>query len=216
MPHFRIDVTFHGRQRDYPSMIADDTDGKSNKGYGVAPGVVAIILIAVIVAAPILATFAGAFSGSGAQSDFWSTNGARYITTTIMLCALVGVGVTAIGAGAAMLTALTDFPGRRYFEIALALPLCYSCLCRRIRLCGFSWNLLALSPVFLALALCRKSERFQALHSFLFWRHTLMSILPCARRCQRDHLRSWRRRGCSAPRRCAPQSGSSWLPEGLR
>lgn len=103
-------------------MIADATNDKNNRDYGAAIRIIAIAVVAIIVAAPILATFAGAFSGGSEQGQTLSINAARYSSTTIMLCALVSVGVAALGGGAALITALTDFPGRRYFEIALALP----------------------------------------------------------------------------------------------
>ena len=82
----------------------------------------AIALVAIFVAAPILATIAGSFSGNSTQGHLWSINAARYLLTTVTLCSLVGLGVAALGGGAALITTLTDFPGRRYFEIGLVLP----------------------------------------------------------------------------------------------
>ncbi len=91
----------------------------------------ALAVLALLVAAPIIAVFAGAVAPFGealgetsaaTQRHVWSVNGPRYLTATISLCLLVAVGATVIGAGAALLVALTDFPGRRIFAVALALP----------------------------------------------------------------------------------------------
>lgn len=89
-----------------------------------SPGVAAIILIALLAAAPIIAIVLGAVhAGLGeAQAHMFSVTGARYLRTTLLLCFLAGAGAAIIGAGAALLISLTDFPGRRILAIALALP----------------------------------------------------------------------------------------------
>src|SRR5512139_2290747 len=46
-----------------------------------------------------------------------------YVATTFWLCAMVAVGVITIGLSAAAAVTLFDFPGRRFFEWALLLPL---------------------------------------------------------------------------------------------
>lgn len=46
-----------------------------------------------------------------------------YIVTTLWLCLLVTVGVIAVGLSTAAAVTLFDFPGRRFFEWALLLPL---------------------------------------------------------------------------------------------
>src|SRR5690349_9051788 len=46
-----------------------------------------------------------------------------YTGNSLLLVAVVGVGVAAVGAGTAALVVLFDFPGRRVFEWALLLPL---------------------------------------------------------------------------------------------
>lgn len=86
----------------------------------------AVTIVAVLLAAPIIAVFAGALAPSGAaldaQAHIWSASGPRYLITTIALCLMVAVCATLIGASAAMIVSLTEFPGRRLFAIALALP----------------------------------------------------------------------------------------------
>lgn len=81
----------------------------------------ALALAALIVAAPIAATLAGAVPAAG-DGLLTSQTGLRYFATTLILCALVGIGATALGAGAAMIVCLADFPGRRVFTVLLALP----------------------------------------------------------------------------------------------
>ena len=82
------------------------------------------LLIATLVAIPLLAVAWLAFSPSG---DIWShlasTVLPHYISTTLLLMLGVGIGVTVIGAGTAWLTATCSFPGSRIFEWALLLPL---------------------------------------------------------------------------------------------
>ena len=46
-----------------------------------------------------------------------------YLLTTFWLCLLVALGVIAVGLSTAALVTLFDFPGRRFFEWALLLPL---------------------------------------------------------------------------------------------
>lgn len=81
-----------------------------------------LILAAGVVAAPIAATLWGALAAGGAEALSEAPMAARYALGTVMLCVLVGAGAGAIGAGAAMLVSLTDFPGRRALAVALALP----------------------------------------------------------------------------------------------
>ena len=82
---------------------------------------VAIIAVALFVAAPIFATVTGAFSAE-ATSRVWPDTVLRYFATTLALCVMTGIGVVVLGAGTALITTLADFPGRRLFDIALALP----------------------------------------------------------------------------------------------
>lgn len=83
----------------------------------------AIAAIAVTVAAPAASVTASLFAGAGeAQAHIWSTMGPRYLFGTLALCVLVGFGAGLIGSVGAALTALTEFPGRRFFSVALALP----------------------------------------------------------------------------------------------
>ncbi len=82
------------------------------------------LLIALLVAVPLLAVLWLAFSPSG---DIWShlasTVLPHYIWTSLLLMLGVGLGVSLIGTGTAWLTTTYRFPGVKIFEWALLLPL---------------------------------------------------------------------------------------------
>ncbi|HEY0491636.1 MAG TPA: iron ABC transporter permease [Telluria sp.] len=87
--------------------------------------VVAAMLVAALIAVPILSVTANLFlSGSG---DTWSHLASTvlpdYILNTLILCVGVGLGVIIVGVSTAWLVSIHDFPGRRIFEWALVLPL---------------------------------------------------------------------------------------------
>jgi iron(III) transport system permease protein len=86
----------------------------------------AALLAAAACLLPMLAVaIAATMGGTGtvrhlAETVLWS-----YTANTLLLVALVAVGTTAIGTGAAWLVTMTRFPGVRLFEVALALPLAF-------------------------------------------------------------------------------------------
>jgi len=83
-------------------------------------------LLALIVAVPILAVGAIAFTGDGTiWSHMMSTVVPRYVANTLLLITLVGAGVLVIGVPTAWLVTMCRFPGRKIFEIALVLPLAF-------------------------------------------------------------------------------------------
>lgn len=85
-----------------------------------ALGVAALCLI------PYLAVLASAVTGSLTTLEHLSqTVLPRYVGTTAALVVIVGLGTAAIGTGAAWLVTMTEFPGRRVFEIALVLPMAF-------------------------------------------------------------------------------------------
>ena len=83
------------------------------------------LLVAVLIAVPILSVGANLLLGGSA--DTWrhlaSTVLPDYIGNTLILCGGVGVGVMLVGVSTAWLVSIHDFPGRRVFEWALVLPL---------------------------------------------------------------------------------------------
>ena len=84
------------------------------------------LLIALLCLLPLVGVVVAAVFGSFetlaqlAQTQLW-----RYTSNTLMLVVLVALGSSAVGAGAAWLIVATDFRGRRFFEIALVLPLAF-------------------------------------------------------------------------------------------
>ena len=80
------------------------------------------VIIAAAVAAPILAALWGAADAEQSLSDLFEGRGLRYILGTITLCLFAGAGAALMGAVAASLVCLTQFPGRRVFAILLVLP----------------------------------------------------------------------------------------------
>jgi iron(III) transport system permease protein len=86
---------------------------------------IAALLAAALIAAPLLSVATHVFSGG--TSATWAHLAATvlpdYVATTLWLCAGVGVGVAALGVGAAWLVTRHEFPLRSQFEWALVLPL---------------------------------------------------------------------------------------------
>lgn len=84
------------------------------------------VLVTIICVIPYIGVLAAAVSGSfDTLSHLAETVLGRYTVTTIVLVVLVMTGSAVIGAGAAWLVTMTEFPGRRWMEIALALPLAF-------------------------------------------------------------------------------------------
>jgi len=75
---------------------------------------------------PMAAVTIAAFGGGlETLTRLGSTVLPRYAGTTTLLVLIVGLGTAIIGAGAAWLVTATRFPGQRWLEIALALPLAF-------------------------------------------------------------------------------------------
>jgi iron(III) transport system permease protein len=86
-----------------------------------------LLLIALLVALPVLAILASLLQWNGESSailgQMASTVLPRYAITSIALCAAVAAGTALIGMGTACAVTLFEFKGRRMFEWALLLPL---------------------------------------------------------------------------------------------
>lgn len=86
---------------------------------------VAAVLIAALIAAPVLSVFSNVFAGgtTGTWAHLADTVLDEFVLNTVVLCIGVGLGVGSIGVTTAWLTTMLDFPGRRVFEWALVLPM---------------------------------------------------------------------------------------------
>jgi iron(III) transport system permease protein len=82
------------------------------------------VALALTVALPVLVVFASLLLPTeGVWSHLASTVLWDYLSDTALLVLGVGLGVIAIGVGAAWLVSMCQFPGRGFFEWALLLPL---------------------------------------------------------------------------------------------
>ena len=76
--------------------------------------------------APILAAALAAFTGNlEVWRDVLASVLPRYVRTTLILVAIVGLATAVIGSVTAWLVTVYRFPGSRWLEIALALPLAW-------------------------------------------------------------------------------------------
>jgi len=83
-----------------------------------------IVAVALLLALPVITVFAYVFVPAG---DVWShlveTVLADYVTNSLLLMVGVGAGTLLMGVSTAWLTSVCEFPGRRFFQWALLLPL---------------------------------------------------------------------------------------------
>lgn len=86
--------------------------------------VVVVVAIALLLATPIVLILGSVLTNSGAVwQHLASTVLPRYILNSAALMLGVGVGVLLLGTGTAWLVTMCRFPGRRWFEWALLLPM---------------------------------------------------------------------------------------------
>jgi len=92
-------------------------------GWGLTVGGVAIALVCAL---PHIGVLAAALTGSfDTLLHLADTVLGGYTVTTLSLVLLVGSGTCVIGTGTAWLVTMTQFPGRRWLEVALVLPLAF-------------------------------------------------------------------------------------------
>lgn len=93
---------------------------------GARPLSIVALLVAVICALPMVAVLLASLSGgTETVQHLAQTVLGGYARTTLSLVVLVAAGTFAIGVGSAWLVTMTRFPGARFFEIALVLPLAF-------------------------------------------------------------------------------------------
>ena len=92
---------------------------------GGSPLALAALAVAALAAAPIVSVWSNLFAGG--TGDTWAHLAAtvlpEYVANTLWLCGGVGCGVVLVGVVTAWLVTMREFPGRRFFEWALVLPL---------------------------------------------------------------------------------------------
>lgn len=83
------------------------------------------ITVAVILVVPVFSVFFGALQSNNSETLLHLANTVlpEYISNTLWLCIMVGVGVLFGGVSTAWLISAYQFPGKRFFEWALILPL---------------------------------------------------------------------------------------------
>lgn len=86
---------------------------------------VAAVVIAALISMPVLSVFSNVLVGgtSATWMHLADTVLGEFLRNTVILCLGAGLGVASIGVTTAWLTTMHDFPGRRFFEWALVLPL---------------------------------------------------------------------------------------------
>ena len=90
-----------------------------------SPLVLLALLLALVASIPVLSVVSSLSAGgtAGVWRHLINTVLGDYVANTLALMVAVGIGVAAIGVGAAWLVTMLDFPGRRTFEWLLVLPL---------------------------------------------------------------------------------------------
>lgn len=100
------------------------TPGTSRRDRSSPGWAVAVALLALLMAAPVLVVVASVFTPAG---DVWrhlaTTVLPDYVRNSLWLMVGVGAGVGVTGVGTAWLVTMCRFPGRRFFEWALVLPM---------------------------------------------------------------------------------------------
>src|SRR5882724_516509 len=107
-----------------PSPPAPAEKGKGRFGVRVSGLDTIALLLSCTLAIPIASVCFSLFSGESAVFvHLAETVLPEYAANTLMLTVLVVIGVLIVGAPAAWLTTMCEFPGRRVLEAALILPL---------------------------------------------------------------------------------------------
>lgn len=90
-----------------------------------SPLLIVGLVVALLAGLPVASVGLNLFAGGTSQTwgHLSSTVLPEYIANSLWLCLGVGLGVGIVGVTTAWLTAMHDFPGRRFFEWALVLPL---------------------------------------------------------------------------------------------
>ena len=83
-----------------------------------------VVVCAVLIALPVLVVLASLLQPySATWQHLAETVLGSYVVNSLLLMVGVGTGTLVLGVGAAWLTAMCQFPGRRFFDWALLLPM---------------------------------------------------------------------------------------------
>ena len=86
-----------------------------------------LLLLACVLLLPVVAVLGSWFDWNAASAQILREMAATvlpdYAWTSLLLCVSVALGVAVVGTGTAAAVTLFDFPGRRWFEWGLLLPL---------------------------------------------------------------------------------------------
>ncbi|WP_375176066.1 ABC transporter permease [Pseudooceanicola sp.] len=111
-------------------MVAVSSSTRAARARGFSPWSAGAVVIAGVVLAPIIAVIwialaPGGTAGAGPSvwGHLWATTMPRYLRTTVALMFGVGLLTAMVGTGAAWLIARYRFPGARWIEWALLMPL---------------------------------------------------------------------------------------------
>ncbi|WP_420004229.1 ABC transporter permease [Arenibacterium sp. LLYu02] len=109
-----------------PSRHAPDRRATKGRKHGARGFALVAWAVALACLLPMVAVAIAALTGGVETiSHLAETVLPRYALTTVYLVALVSLGTFGIGVGSAWLVTMTRFPGVRFFEVALVLPLAF-------------------------------------------------------------------------------------------
>lgn len=106
-------------QASFSAIFSPAVKGRDHYGWSALA-----VLVAALVLVPVLVIV---FSWSSDQTELWKhlieTQLSTLLSNTLILLLGVGCGVVVLGVSLSWLTAMCEFPGRRWFDWALMLPL---------------------------------------------------------------------------------------------
>src|SRR5579871_4876397 len=139
-----------------PSSPAPSREGRGR--FAQLSGLDAVaLLLSLTLVIPIVSVCLSLFSGqSNVFVQLAETVLPEYAVNTMLLTLLVVIGVLVVGVPAAWLTAMCEFPGRRFLEAALILPMAAPAYVLAYAYAGF---LSAYGPVQIACAPRRAGRR---------------------------------------------------------
>lgn len=106
-------------------MAVGDATVPARRHGAAGLGILAMAVVALCLLPMLAVALAALTGGAETLAHLGRTVLPRYTATTLTLTLIVGAGAFTIGTGAAWLVTMTAFPGRRWLEIGLVLPLAF-------------------------------------------------------------------------------------------